>query len=62
MSLSINNYKYKTWGKTFPNHKVTFDKLYIEDSWRKFFDAEMKKPYFKKRILNPLSDDLKEVE
>nr|QBK89182.1 MAG: uracil-DNA glycosylase [Mimivirus LCMiAC02] len=60
MSLNINNYPYKTWGETFPNHKVTFDKLYIEDSWGKFFDAEMKKPYFKKRILDPLSEELKE--
>ena len=60
MSLSTNNYKYKTWGEIYPDHKVTFDNLYIEDSWKDFFDAEMKKPYFKKRILDPLSDELKE--
>jgi uracil-DNA glycosylase len=43
---SASNYKYNTWGESFPNNKVDLKKLYIHSDWEDFFDTVKKDKRF----------------
>jgi len=36
-SISVDNYKYKTWYEVFPDKKVKLEELYIHSSWKHIF-------------------------
>ena len=59
--INIKKYSYKTWGDTYPNHKVSLKDLSIHFSWNDFFKKEYNQPYFKK-LESFLSDCLKKTD
>jgi len=44
--LSARKYFYKTWKEYFGKNMIDLKKLYIHNSWKSFFDMEIKKPYW----------------
>lgn len=44
--LSVSNYEYTNWNNLFLDNNISFNRLYINSSWRKIFENEFKKKYF----------------
>lgn len=44
--ITIENYKYKSWGEKFPNNIVTLGKIKYDKSWKEIIEKEMEKEYF----------------
>ena len=41
--ISIKNYNYKSWSKKYLDYNVKIENLYINDSWKEFFNDSKNK-------------------